>query len=254
MVSLDEGRGQQAQVVLPILEKAGKGRLSVTIAEALKEMILSGQLRSGDKLPNEKALCEHFRVSRITIREAVQMLRALGMVEPTRGRGTFVREPDKSRFLRDLAYFAFDNADSVIDLFEVRNLLECRAAQRSALRGPVSDRSELLDLIEQMKEAVDASELDVAWYGDLDARFHLRIAEMSGNLVLAELMNRVIQILEAVRLRSLTVPGQARRSLSQHAQIAEAIARGEPELAVARVVEHLETTKAAIIAGEPAEE
>lgn len=246
----DEERDEGTPVDLPSFELP-RGHLSVAIAGALKEMILAGQLRPGDKLPNEKALCEHFGVSRISIREAVQMLRALGMVEPIRGRGTFVREPDWSGgFLRDLAYFAFDSAGSVVDLFEVRNLLECRAAQRSALQGPVSKRPELLDLVEEMKELIDAPELDTVRYGELDARFHLRIAELSGNLVLAELMNRVMQILEAVRVRSLSVPGQARRSWSQHAQIAEAIARGEPELAVARVVEHLETTKAAIIAGE----
>jgi GntR family transcriptional repressor for pyruvate dehydrogenase complex len=239
-------------VTLPPVERPTKGRLSVKIAEGLKLMILAGELRPGDKLPNESALCDHFGVSRVTIREAVQMLRALGLVEPTRGRGTFVREPDADAFLRDLAYFAFDSASSVVDLFEVRSLLECRAAQRAALVGPASERPALLTLVDEMKALLDSpEELDTVRLGQLDSEFHLRIAALSGNLVLVQLMNRVMQILEAVRARSLKVPGQPQRSWRQHVQIAEAILRGEPELAVARVVEHMECVKAAIINSEP---
>jgi GntR family transcriptional repressor for pyruvate dehydrogenase complex len=219
----------------------GGQRLSLAIAEQLKDMILSGALHPGDRLPNEADLCTHFKVSRITLREAIQMLRALGLVEPTRGRGTFVREPDADAVLRDLAYFAFDSAAAVGDLFEVRSLLETTAARRAAAGGGDGRRSALVDLAERGRQMFDEGRGPTAEkLARLDAEFHLGIADLSGNLVLEQLMKRLMQLLEPVRSRSLSVPGQPQLAWDQHRMIAEAIARGNAELAAARVVEHLE--------------
>jgi GntR family transcriptional regulator, transcriptional repressor for pyruvate dehydrogenase complex len=244
----DDGRGS---IRLPAFEKPPKQRLAVAIAEELKQMIRTGELQPGDKLPNESTLCEHFGVSRITIREAVQILRTFGLLEPTRGRGTFVRQPDAEAFFQDLAYFAFDHAGSVADLFEVRSLLECHAARRAATQAPPEQRPELLQIVEGMRTILDADgPLDTTKLGDLDTEFHLRIARIGGNLVLEHLLKRVMQILEAVRVRSLNMPGQPQASWEHHRQIAEAIIQGSTDLAVARVVEHMESVKAAIINSE----
>lgn len=236
---------------LPDFERPTGTRLSVAVAEALKQMIQSGEVRPGDRLPNEMDLCEHFGVSRITLREATQMLHALGLVEPTRGRGTFVRQPDPESLMRDLAYFAFADESSVQDLFEVRRLLESQAAARAAAEGSQDEREGLVTMVQDAQQLLESADDEgLTKVAQMDTHFHLRIAVMGGNLVLEQLMHRVMQILETVRFRSLTTPGQPERSWEQHLKIAEAIAKGNPQLAKARMVEHMETVKEVIIRNE----
>ena len=233
------------------MSQGGGERLSLVVAEQLKDMILTGTLQPGDRLPNEADLCVHFKVSRITIREAIQMLRALGLVEPTRGRGTFVCEPNADAVLRDLAYFAFDSVAAVGDLFEVRSLLETKAAQRAARSSDDDRRLALIDLADHGRRLFEKGEDPAAEeLARLDAAFHLGIADLSGNLVLEHLMGRMMQLLEPVRSRSLSVPGQPRRAWDQHRLIAQAIASGDSELAGARIIEHLQGVTHALGAGE----
>lgn len=244
-------RDQPADVVFPEVDRPANERLSIGVAESIKQMIRSEQLRPGDRLPNEATLCEHFGVSRITLREAIQMLRALGLVEPTRGRGTYVRQPDPESFLRDLAYFAFADASSVEDLFEVRGLLECHAVRRATERGDAAAHADLLALVEEGRELLTgAGEAELAKVSQKDTEFHLKIVVVGGNLVLEQMMHRVLQILEAVRQRSLGVPGQAERSWRQHREIAQAIADGDSQLAVARMVEHMAAVKSVLTTAE----
>lgn len=72
-------------VELPTVQRPEKVRRSTAVADCLREMITSGQLKPGDKLPTEEKLCQHFGVSRTTLREAVQSLRSAGILEVTPG-------------------------------------------------------------------------------------------------------------------------------------------------------------------------
>jgi GntR family transcriptional repressor for pyruvate dehydrogenase complex len=241
----------QPIVTLRGVERPDRQNLAVVVADTLKEMIHAGDVQPGDRLPNEAALCEHFGVSRITIREAIQMLRALGLVEPTRGRGTFVREPDPDALIRDLSYFAFDTAGPVNDLIEVRTLLERRSALSAAQHEPASERSMLREIIEEMRPLAHTPKrsADMAALAELDTKFHVQIATLGGNLVLEQLMRRLMQILAVARTRSLHVPGQALRSWEQHDQIAQAIEAGDGKVAVTRVVAHMASVRDAILLG-----
>lgn len=89
-------------VELPDILKQQKVRRSTVVADYLREMIVSGQLKPGDKLPTEEKLCLHFGVSRTTLREAIQSLRVAGVLEVTPGRGSFVCSPDVDHMLRDM--------------------------------------------------------------------------------------------------------------------------------------------------------
>lgn len=231
--------------MLPRAASFDEPRRSVAVAEQLRNSIVSGHLQIGDRLPSEGELAIHFRVSRVTVREALQMLRALGLVDASRGRGTFVTHHDAASRLHDLAYFSFESEGALEDLFELRTLLETRAAARAARAQPAVLRSGLRPFIGRMRRPAFEEGTDPAGLAELDTEFHLRIAEISGNLVLEQMMRRLMQVLEIVRTRSLLVPGQRQRSWEQHRQIAEAIERGDAELAVARVVEHMDSVRRA---------
>lgn len=249
----DKDRWVQPIVALREVPRPGRERLAVTVANTLKEMILSREVQPGDRLPNEAALCEHFGVSRITLREAIQMLRALGLVEPTRGRGTFVREPDPDALIRDMSYFAFDTAGPVNDLIDVRTLLERESAMTAAAHEPAIERTSLRAIVDQMRPLApkDPKGRSMTALAALDAQFHVQIASLGGNLVLEQLMRRLMQILAVTRTRSLSVPGQAKRSLQQHETIAEAIERGDGTTAAERMVEHMESVREAILLAVP---
>jgi len=238
---------RQPSVALPSAQALTEPRRSVGVAEQLRNAILGGSVQPGDRLPTEGKLATHFGVSRVTIREAIQMLRALGLVDATRGRGTFVSRPEAAAHLLDLTYFAFETEAAIDDLFEVRTLLESRAASRAAQTYPDSERLGLRDLVERMRPLAHDEQSDPGQLADLDTAFHLRIAEIGGNLVLEQLMRRLMHVLEIVRTRSLAVPGQRARSWDQHLRIAEAIERGDAELAVARVVEHMDAVRRAAL-------
>lgn len=242
------GSSRPPAVSLPDVEALDEPRRSVSVAEQLKSLIVSGQLQPGDRLPTEGELAAHFGLSRITIREALQMLRALGLIDATRGRGTFVSRPDAQAPMLDLAYFAFETEAAVDDLFEVRTLLETRAVSRAAQRVPDAERTGLTPLVERMRPLTLNERSDPTELAELDTEFHLRIAQIGGNLVLEQLMRRLMQVLEIVRTRSLAVSGQRARSWDQHMRIAEAVERGDAELAVARIVEHMDSVRRAALA------
>lgn len=119
-------------VELPSILKQQKVRRSTVVADCLREMILSGQLKPGDKLPTEEQLCEHFGVSRTTLREAVQALRVAGVLEVTPGRGSFVCTPDVDQMLLDIAMMGkYANVDS----HEVSYILDTLMQDIVALAG-----------------------------------------------------------------------------------------------------------------------
>jgi DNA-binding FadR family transcriptional regulator len=235
---------------MPPVEPSNEPRRGLAVAEQLRSLVEAGSLQAGDRLPTEEDLAIHFGVSRVTIREALQMLRGLGLVEATPGRGTFISRPDAAARFHDLAYFSFESDAAVDDLFEVRTLLETRAAARASQRRPDSERLGLMPVVEQMRPFAVDDYSDPAQLAELDTQFHLGIAVISGNLVLEQLMSRLMQVLAVVRTRSLAVRGQRLRSWEQHRRMAEAIERGDSELAVARVVEHMDSVRRAVLSPE----
>ncbi len=221
---------------------------SDTVAEHIKQMILAGDLKPGDRLPPEMSLCEHFGVSRITIREATQSLKGLGLLEATPGRGTFVSERDPRAVMRDIARFSFDSASQIADVYEVRTVLECRAATQAAERGTADDRMALEEFTEKwLAAAEDGSRHRIETFRARDREFHLRVAKLSGNVLLEELEERLVHVLEVMRQRSLSLEGRALLSWQEHRHVAEAIAAGDGERAAEAMRAHIESVATSIL-------
>ncbi|MGV1049110.1 MAG: FadR/GntR family transcriptional regulator [Solirubrobacterales bacterium] len=235
-------------VSLPRVTRPDTRLRSDKVAAQLKEMILSGSLKPGDRLPPETDLCEHFGVSRITIREATQALKGLGLLEATPGRGTFVSNRDPGAVMRDLARFSFDSAGQIADVYEVRTVLECRAAAQAAERAKLAERDDLLAFAQKwLAAAEDGKRHRIETFRDRDREFHLRIAKLSGNILLEELEQRLVDVLEAMRRKSLSLSGRALLSWQEHERIAKAIAAGDSEAAAEATREHIESVATSIL-------
>jgi DNA-binding FadR family transcriptional regulator len=164
------------------------------IADELRALIVSGELVEGDSLGHEPELVERFGVSRPSLREALRILEAEGLVTVVRGvhGGVVVHAPDQRMTARTAALVLQARNVSLADVFEARGLLEPVAARVIAgLRGRRSAVKELRGLVAAEEDAIE----DAEEFGMANAAFHHRLVSLAGNQTLsivAEMLNEVV--------------------------------------------------------------
>lgn len=127
-------------------------RLSDDIVEQLEGMILEGTLKSGERLPAERALAERFGVSRPSLREAIQKLAAKGLLVSRQGGGNYVVDSLGSTFSDPLLHLLESNPEAQRDLLEFRQTLEASCAYYAALRATEVDRERLTAAFEALQD------------------------------------------------------------------------------------------------------
>lgn len=226
----------------------GKARLDLEPVRplALKERVIGqltglierGALRPGDQLPSERELSDELQVSRGTVREAVQFLQALGLVEIRHGSGTFVRlTTDPSELRKEWREWTIRHAKRIRDLLEIRKGLEPFAAELSALRAGEEDLAAMDEALEQMRRAIDSPDVTALIQADL--AFHHALCAGAGNAALSEFADALGEQLVPERGTIWNLPGRPARSLVEHRAICEAVRAGDPEGARRAVFEHL---------------
>ncbi|MFC3166732.1 MULTISPECIES: FadR/GntR family transcriptional regulator [Paracoccus] len=202
------------------------------VFESLRDLIRSGRLSPGTRLPSEAQMAARYAVSRPVIREALRSLNALGLTRTRTGSGTFVLQAEG-----DLRFGGY----SAADLAEARPCVEIPAAGWAARRRDDAELAGLLALCDRM----DTEEDPEAWT-QLDSDFHGLIARTSKNGVFAKLVG---DMRDALRGQSglLNLLGP-RRSASnrEHRAIVEAIARGSEADARAAMETHLRNVEATL--------
>jgi len=218
------------------LESLRPQPLKEQVIGQLKRLVEDGVLRPGDQLPSERELSEQLQVSRGTVREAVQFLHALGLVEIRHGSGTFIASSrDVHELRREWQRWTLGHSGRIHDLLEVRRGLESFAAELAATRLVLDGLDAMADAIAQMKAATD----DVAALVQADVAFHRALCETTGNAALIELADALGQQLLRERATLWDMPGRPARSLEEHVSIYEAIKAGDAAGARACVLEHL---------------
>jgi GntR family transcriptional regulator, transcriptional repressor for pyruvate dehydrogenase complex len=208
------------------------------LAGALRRRIMLGGFPFGSKLPTERDLALGLGVSRNTVRQAMRILAADGLISTSRGRnGGSVVEPPMvpPRSRREIAAAWRQSID---DAYRFRLALEPLAARWAAERSTAKQRAELAWLVRQ-------DSTDLASYHQLDSRFHLLMAEMAGHGLLLESITRARE--EMFReVNTLWMffgpnsPGAFEGFAGEHAPIMEAIGGGDAEQAAAAMAAHLQ--------------
>ncbi|TWF79604.1 GntR family transcriptional regulator [Pseudonocardia hierapolitana] len=203
----------------------------------IKEMIRSGELGPGDRLPPEKELSEALGLSRSSLREAVKALEIIRVLDVRRGDGTYVTSLTPDTLLDAMSFVVDIHQDSsLLELFEVRRILEPAAASMAAARVAPPDVEELRDLLAALGDSPTVDEL-VAH----DQVFHRRIAELAGNTYLTSLLDTLSSSTLRARIwRGLSEEGSTERSLTEHRMIIDALARGDAALVAARATVHID--------------
>jgi DNA-binding FadR family transcriptional regulator len=208
----------------------------------LTRLIEEGALAPGDRLPSERELSEDLQVSRGTIREAVQFLQALGLVEIRHGSGTFVRVATDSSGLREeWRDWTIRHAEQIHDLLEIRKGLESFAAELAASRAGEADVAAMEDALTLMERAVDPP--DVPGLVQADLAFHHALCAAAGNAALSELADGLGEQLLRERGAIWNIRGRPAKSLVEHREICDAVRGREPRRARRAVIEHLESVE-----------
>ncbi|YCK34716.1 FadR/GntR family transcriptional regulator [Actinomadura sp. ATCC 39365] len=196
--------------------------------DKIKQMILSGELTPGDRLPKEADLAERLGLSRNSLREAVRALALINVLDVRQGDGTYVTSLEP-HLLLDTMSFVLDlhRDDTVIQFFEVRRILEPAATALATELMREEDIEELRRILDSLPAQPTVEELVAN-----DLEFHQRIARGSGNSVLCSFIESLSGPTTRARVwRGLTQEGAMEKTREQHTAIYEAIAARQPDVA-----------------------
>ncbi|MEU6414423.1 FadR/GntR family transcriptional regulator [Microbispora sp. NPDC046933] len=204
--------------------------------DKIKQMITSGELAPGDRLPKEADLAERLGLSRNSLREAVRALALINVLDVRQGDGTYVTSLQPHLLLEAMSFVVdFHRDDTVLQFLEVRRVLEPAATAMAAINMPDEDVKELRAILDALPAEPSVEELVAN-----DLRFHQHIAAGSGNPVLCSLIDSLSGPTTRARVwRGLTQEGALDDTREQHVMICDAIAARRPEVARAWATVHV---------------
>jgi GntR family transcriptional regulator, transcriptional repressor for pyruvate dehydrogenase complex len=207
----------------------------------IKQMIISGQVGPGTKLPKETELATQLGLSRSSLREAVRALILAGVLKTRQGDGTYVTSLEPHQLLETMSLAVdFMQSHTLVELFGVRRLLEPAA---TALATARMDDTELLRLEEAMRRMDSASSVEELV--EADDEFHSIVATATGNAALAALLQNLSnRTLRARIWRGLAESGALDRTKASHHAIYHAMSNRDPELARAVATMHIAEVEA----------
>ena len=215
--------------------------LSERITSQISDAIISGELKPGDRLPPERELAEQFGVSRTVVRDAIKMLSGRGVLQVRRGAEIFVATAEEMAMGRLANVLPLQGA-GLRDLFDVRKVLEAQGAEWAAQRRSAHHVERLRSIVEDAHR--HPGDLNVL--SERDAQFHAAVAEASQNLVIVRVMFTLLDLLEAARRESLSIPGRPGLFLSQHENVLREIEARNPGAARRAMTGHLTSGEQAI--------
>jgi GntR family transcriptional repressor for pyruvate dehydrogenase complex len=213
-------------------------KASTVVSEAILGQIIEGKWPIGTKLPSVEKLAVLFQVGRSTIREALASLKAQGWVDVRHGGGTFVLK-DKEPANEIWQAPEIQDIQQLKAWIELRYILETESASLAAKRRTEEQLSNLKRISQDMMALQEESLLDEA-----DIRFHIAIAEASGNPLLAGTLESLFSSMgpimrESRRLWLFAEQSEASRLSEEHTLLVEAISQGIPAVAKQRMASHL---------------
>jgi GntR family transcriptional repressor for pyruvate dehydrogenase complex len=202
----------------------------------IKEMIVRGELRAGQRLPAERDLAVQLGVSRPSLREAIRALIALNILESRHGEGTFVSSLDPELLSEPIDFVLQVNADALVSLFEARRVLEAGVAALAAERATDLELAELDDFVKDGRRKVR----DADAFIDHDVQFHQQLRILARSPVLASLLSSVSALSIASRRRTAQDQATRSRALADHRAMVKALRARDSRGAERLMVEHLE--------------
>ena len=220
-------------------------KLADSVIEEIIHRIERGELKAGDKLPNQNEFAAQLGVSRPSLREALHTLTLIGAIEQRPGYGTVIKDKNTALMAEHLAPPLVSDTDATMELLETRRYIELAAVDLAVDRATADDLSDMESTIEAMKTALKQGSLED--YAQMDLAFHFQIASAAHNRFLIHLFVTLRALLEQFMREGFTVrPQLVDRSLQFHVSIFESIRNRNREQSLNHMKQHLESIETAL--------
>lgn len=230
-------------------EHIAKRKLSDEVFDRLKRLIVQGEKVPGSLMPSERELMARFGVGRPAIREAMQQLESMGLVEINHGERARVLELTPRSLMRQVDQSArimlSMSADSLEHLKAARIFFERGMVREAALRATGDDLNDLRATLEQQRRAMG----DADAFMTADMRFHTQIAAISRNPIFTAVSEAMLGWLRLYHSEMLIWTGKEKYTLAEHEEIISHLAANDPEAAEAALVKHLERSRPLYVPG-----
>jgi DNA-binding FadR family transcriptional regulator len=207
----------------------------------IEQAIRRGDFAPGERLPSERELVETFGVSRVSVREAIRSLEALGLVRVHQGRGAFVTDR-RSGLGEPMARWLDVHRDEVLELLAVRGALDEQAAVATVEHADAATLAAVRAAEAAFAEAV-AQQASMDELVPLDIDLHVVIAEASGNRLLYDLLSDLHHYLAESRYLAFSPKGRPEQSAVEHREIVDALAAGDAEAARRATARHIASVR-----------
>ena len=220
------------------------------IIDEIKDLIIIQEMKDGDMLPSQVEMAKTLGVSRPSLREALNRLELLGLIETKHGSGTYVKSINAADFMNPLSSFLVMDQKSALELLDARFHVEGAVASLAAEHAGQDDLQKMEQVLKRMENACKAEDLN--GFILMDVRFHLLVAESSKNRILAkileiirELFRKLIQ--KVLESGPLSVVENMWLTITPHRNIYEAILLGDPVEARKQAEIHIWDIKSKIL-------
>lgn len=205
------------------LHALDKKEIREQVFDQLLSQITTGKWKPGEKIPSENELTSIMGVSRISVREALQKLAAMDLVETYRGKGTFVKEFTTNNYLKSLTPMLLMTPGDILFVTEYRRILEVGIIDLYTRNITERDIVFLTKTLEKMKQYYKTN---LKKYTRYDLEFHMKLYEMTGNPFIIKISNLIYDILSAAMKEAVTERG-AEEGIEFHSAMLEYIEKGE---------------------------
>lgn len=212
----------------------------------LEEHCADPGLRPGDSLPAEGQLAETFGVSRVVVREAMKVVEARGIIIRKQGKRAVLAEPNARPIEQFASRSALMDKSNILELSEVRKALEVHAARLAARRvrtdsdAAAGALERCTDLLDQARRAASGASVRA----ELDVAFHHAVADLSGNVILGQMLAALDKPLHESRVEnhraSLRSGAPRQQWVDEHDAVLDAILTGDENIAVRAMEAHLD--------------
>ena len=211
-----------------------RATVAETIVEQVKHLIIEGQLTAGQKLPSERELAEELHVGRSSVREATSALVAMGVAQVRQGEGVYICPDFPDSVINNIDWTSLLLRGEIDDLIETRLAVELATVRLATRRASQSSRNELHRLAQEMEVS-----MKIDTFIERDLRFHLALANASGNMVMHSVIHGIQKLMRSSMLQVLQDEAMRHIAVKQHRAIARAICDGDVETAIRTMEEHL---------------
>ena len=218
-----------------MFDKVVKSTVPGQVIEQIKELLIKGELKRGDRLPPERQLADMLGVSRPSLREALRALEYAGMLETRVGEGIFVADGD-SIMVNNIQMLHLIKQYALEEMIEVRKVLETASVRFAVIRARDEDLAALRELLEQSRGQI----ANKAAFIKADYAFHQAIAVASGNSILVTMLQTMRTMMSDFNSQLLTSQEGRQQVYAHHEKIVEAILGRDEKAARDAMLLHLE--------------